>query len=465
MEDSAEPQIREKKICLTVAGSDPSAGAGIQADLKAFEANGVYGMTVITAITVQTAAKVIEWQPIPADLVKKQLFSLLEAYPIKYVKTGMLPTKEIIDIIAQAQKQFQFKLIIDPVFVSSSGKRLVEPEIESHYITTLFPVCEYLTPNKQEAERLTGIQMNSPETIIKAGKKLHEFGVQGVLFKGGHIDQEKDIVIDYLYHPEDYLDVNIRPRMRLQNQNLEAHGTGCNLSSAFCAWLAQYDNAFDAMVKTEEYMEGILRKIIILPDGGKIADSGHTEQELNSMKMVADVYNFISKIKQASLLIPEVRMNISAAEGKATSIREVAGIEGRITIIDGYPRACGQIKMGASNHTARLLISAKKYEPEIRIVMNIKWNPEWIHQLSSKTDLRIHKMNRREEPESQKEKESSTMQWAIEDAWKTVNRIPDIIWDDGDYRKEPMIRLFAYDTKDCIEKLKTILKYCTNWAN
>ncbi len=212
-------------------------------------------------------------------------------------------------------------------------------------------------------------------------------------------------------------------------------------------------------------MEGILRKIIVLPDAGKIADSGYTEQELNSMKMVAEIYNFISKIKQASLLIPEVRMNISAAEGKAATVREVAGIEGRITIIDGYPRACGQIKMGASNHTARLLISAKKYEPEIRIVMNLKWNPEWIHQLSSKTDFRIHKMNRREEPETQKDKESSTMQWAVEDAWKTVNRIPDIIWDDGDYRKEPMIRLFAYDTKDCIEKLKTILKICTDWGN
>ncbi len=252
MEDSTEPQIREKKICLTIAGSDPSAGAGIQADLKAFEANGVYGMTVITAITVQTAAKVIEWQPIPADLVKKQLFSLLEAYPIKYVKTGMLPTKEIIDIVAQAQKQFQFTLIIDPVFISSSGSRLVDPDIEAYYISTLFPVCEYLTPNKQEAERLTGIILSGPDAIIKAGKKLHQFGVKGVLFKGGHIDQEKNIIIDYLYHPEDYLDVNIRPRMRLQNQNLDVHGTGCNLSAAFCAWLAQYENAFDAMVKTEE---------------------------------------------------------------------------------------------------------------------------------------------------------------------------------------------------------------------
>jgi len=465
MEDSTEPQIRNKKICLTIAGSDPSAGAGIQADLKSFEANGVYGMTVITAITIQSATKVVEWQPIDPLLVKKQLFTLLETYPIKYAKTGMLPTKQIIDCIEEAQKRFQFKLIIDPVFISSSGTRLIEPEIESYYISKLFPICEYLTPNKQEAERLTGIQLTTPDSIIQAGKKLHEFGVQGVLFKGGHIDQQKDIIIDYLYHPEDYLDVNIRPRMRIQNQNLDVHGTGCNLSAAFCAWLAQTENPFDAMVKTEEYMEGILRKIIVLPDAGKIADTSYTEHELASMKMLADVYNFISKIKQASLLIPEVRMNISAAEGPATNIRDVAGIEGRITIIDGYPRACGQIKMGASNHTARLLISAKKYEPEIRIVMNIKWDPEWIYQLTSKTDLRIHKMNRKEEPEHQKDKESSTMQWAVEDAWKTVNRIPDIIWDDGDYRKEPMIRLFAYDTKDCIDKLKTILKICTNWGN
>ena len=451
-------ELRDKKICLSIAGSDPSSGAGIQADLKAFEANGVYGMTVITAITVQTAEKVIGWQAVSTELVKNQLNALLETYPIKYVKTGMLPNKEIIDVVAEAQKKYDLKLIIDPVFVSSSGANLVEPDVEKYYISKLFPICEYLTPNKHEAERLTGMSITNADSVISAGKKLHSLGVKGVLFKGGHIDPEKNIVIDYLYHPEDYLDINMRPRIRAKNENLDVHGTGCNLSAAFCAWMAQMENAFDAMVKTEDYMEGILRKIIVLPDGGKVADTSYTDREIMSMKMVGEVYDFLSKNKQAAQLVAEVRMNISAAEGNVSNVNEVAGIDGRITIINGYPKACGQIKMGASNHTARLLISAKKYDPEIRIVVNVKWKPDWIQKLVNKTELRIHQMNRKEEPSSQKEEESSTMQWAVEDAWKSTNRIPDNIWDDGDYQKEPMIRLFSYDARSCIEKLKLILK-------
>ena len=250
----------------------------------------------------------------------------------------------------------------------------------------------------------------------------------------------------------------MRSRIRAKNENLDVHGTGCNLSAAFCAWMAQMENAFDAMVKTEDYMEGILRKIIVLPDGGKVADTSYTDREIMSMKMVGEVYDFLSKNKQAAQLVAEVRMNISAAEGNVSNVNEVAGIDGRITIINGYPKACGQIKMGASNHTARLLISAKKYDPEIRIVVNVKWKRDWIQKLVNKTELRIHQMNRKEEPSSQKEEESSTMQWAVEDAWKSTNRIPDIIWDDGDYQKEPMIRLFSYDARSCIEKLKLILK-------
>jgi predicted fused transcriptional regulator/phosphomethylpyrimidine kinase len=181
-----------------------------------------------------------------------------------------------------------------------------------------------------------------------------------------------------------------------------------------------------------------------------------TPERNEILNEVSSVYNYIRIIPDFKDLIPEVRTNISMSLKNAKSIDDIAAIEGRITVVNGFPLASGPIKFGVSNHTARLLLTAQKLDPIIRAVMNIKYRPEFI-QLISTTTLKVVEFKREIQPENIRNKDSSTMQWMIESIYEDLNCIPDIIWDCGEPEKEPMIRLFANDADDLIEKLKKIL--------
>ena len=151
-------------------------------------------------------------------------------------------------------------------------------------------------------------------------------------------------------------------------------------------------------------------------------------------------------------------MNISGSLPNASDKNDVAGIEGRITIINGYPKACGEIKFGVSNHTARLVLTAKEFDDNINFVMNMRYSTELITSIQENTDLRFQEFIRTTQPEDVKSKEHSTMQYLIKETINKIGKIPDIIWDKGAVGKEPMIRLFGKNSKEMIEKLEKIAK-------
>jgi hydroxymethylpyrimidine/phosphomethylpyrimidine kinase len=151
-------------------------------------------------------------------------------------------------------------------------------------------------------------------------------------------------------------------------------------------------------------------------------------------------------------------MNISGSLQTATTIEEIAGIEGRITIINGYPQASGEIKFGVSNHTARLILSAKEFDKSINFVTNLKYNPDWIKAIQEETNLTTFEFLRESQPDAIKHEERSTMRWLIEESINKMGEIPDFIWDKGWIGKEPMIRLFSKTSKDMIQKLKEIIR-------
>jgi len=182
------------------------------------------------------------------------------------------------------------------------------------------------------------------------------------------------------------------------------------------------------------------------------------KHKLDALNQVRSIYNYFSSIKEFSLLIPEVRTNISVATNNANTKEDVAAIEGRITVIGGFPRACGEIKFGVSDHTARLILSVKKFDNKVNIVMNLKYIPELIDRIKFNSELEIREIIRAQQPEDVKEKEHSTMQWLIKETFEKSGRIPDIIWDKGAKGKEPMIRLFGTISKDIIQKLDKILE-------
>jgi len=182
-----------------------------------------------------------------------------------------------------------------------------------------------------------------------------------------------------------------------------------------------------------------------------------TEEKLILINQIREIYDFI-KIKKFSKLIPEVRTNIAGALQNAKIKEDIAGIDGRITIVNGLPKAAGDIKFGVAEHTARLLLSAKTFDNTVKFVMNLRYSPELIGDIQKKTNLDLKEILREREPKKTRIKEFSTMQWLIKESINKEGRIPDIIWDKGSIGKEPMIRLFGKDSVDMIDKLKKIIE-------
>jgi len=174
---------------------------------------------------------------------------------------------------------------------------------------------------------------------------------------------------------------------------------------------------------------------------------------------IKEIYNFISDKKKFVTLIPEVRTNISGALDTAQKIEDVAGFDGRITVVNGFPRACGEVKFGVSNHTARLVLTAKKFDNSINFVMNLKYIPRVIDSLQTNSSLDLIEFERETQPVNVEKKEDSTMQWLIRRSFEKYKKIPDIIWDKGAIGKEPMMRLFAKTSENVIKKLKEIMEH------
>jgi hydroxymethylpyrimidine/phosphomethylpyrimidine kinase len=452
--------MKQKPMIISIAGSDPSSGAGIQADLRAFEATGVYGCTVITAITIQTATEVKGWVPIDPDLVKDQLFTLLDNYPIPWVKCGMLPTAEIMNIIKEAKEKYHFQLIVDPILISSSGTPLMPEAVREHFKTIILPITDVLTPNANEAEILTGEKITTMPSILSVGAKFDKLGVKTVVIKGGHIDEKSNQIVDYIYEEGQ---VELFTRTRVQEQ-LPIHGTGCIFSATLAAQLLLTPSVYEALQNTEHQLEHLFRDLLYIPSGkdqtqptAAVLDPGVDAQHREVMEQVVEVYNFIKERRDYTALIPEVRTNIAICLDQAKTLQDVAAIEGRITIVNGFPIAAGPVKFGAANHTGRLILAAHQKDPIIHACINIKFDPQLIPLLAEQ-GLRAFEIQREKQPQTVRNSEKSTMHWVIEQIWEQYHMIPDIIWDCGEPEKEPMIRLFAESGKYLIEKIKLIMR-------
>ncbi|MGE5342685.1 MAG: bifunctional hydroxymethylpyrimidine kinase/phosphomethylpyrimidine kinase [Candidatus Omnitrophota bacterium] len=234
---------------LTIAGSDSGGGAGIQADLKTFSAFGVFGTSVLTAVTAQNLSGVYAIQAIEPDVVRSQLTAVLSGFPIKAIKTGMLFSSENIAIIADtlsAPEYAQIPVVIDPVFISTSGSKLIRDEAVDLMISKLFPRATLITPNIPEAETLLGIRIQTGEDLEEAADLFYKrFGVP-VLVKGGHLS---DRAIDVLVYSK-----GIKSFESKLIAGVNTHGTGCTLSSAIAASLATGKDLWTAVQGAKIYI-------------------------------------------------------------------------------------------------------------------------------------------------------------------------------------------------------------------
>src|ERR1044072_2337112 len=224
-------------VPLSIAGSDSSAGAGIQADLKTFSALGVYGVTAVTCIVAEIPGKVSRIEAVSAEIVREQIEVLAKNFPIAAIKTGLLYSAEIVSAVAKTLLNLdkmsvpQIPLVIDPVFVATGGDPLLEPAAIESYEKELFPLATLITPNLDEAERLVGTKINNRQSMRGAGKELQKRFGTGILLKGGHLAGEH--AVDILFANGEVMEFSA-PKVF----GVATHGTGCTYSAAITAGLA-----------------------------------------------------------------------------------------------------------------------------------------------------------------------------------------------------------------------------------
>lgn len=236
---------------LSIAGSDCSGGAGIQADLKTFSAHNLFGMSVVLSVVAENTARVISVHNVPTNIVNEQILAVFEDIVPKATKIGMIGSKELMECVALNLEKFKPQnIVIDPVMFAKNGFALMPLKDCDFFKKTLVRFADVLTPNIPEAQYLCGFEIKNEEDKIKAAKTLLELGTKSVLLKGGHSEDNAD---DVLY---DGKQIHILKSERIETKN--THGTGCTLSSAIASNLAKGLDLFEAVSKAKEYVKNAI---------------------------------------------------------------------------------------------------------------------------------------------------------------------------------------------------------------
>jgi hydroxymethylpyrimidine/phosphomethylpyrimidine kinase len=251
-----------KPVALTIAGSDSGGGAGIQADLKSMEANGVFGASALAAVTAQNTEEVVQASPLPSALVAAQIDAVAEDMDVRAAKTGMLSAPEIINTVAdRVAAHGLVPFVVDPVMISKSGFKLLQDAAIDTLLDALLPLATLVTPNVHEAEHLTDVTIETTEDLATAGQALLEHGPDAVLVKGGHLADAEEAV-DVL--------VTETTSQRFASPRIDTthtHGTGCTYASAIAANLAKGHDLDTAVGRAKRYVTGAIRHALPLGHG------------------------------------------------------------------------------------------------------------------------------------------------------------------------------------------------------
>ncbi len=249
------------KQVLTIAGSDSGGGAGIQGDLKAMSANGVYGMSVITSVTAQNTKGVTAIHDLPVAVIEQQLDAIFDDFEVSAVKTGMLSTAKIVEAVSRKLQQYQVSnLVVDPVMIAKSGHALLKEEAIDKVKSALIPLALVVTPNVHEAERLSGLEIRTLAVARQAAKVIHKLGCKYVLIKGGHLLVEKGT--DLLYDGHFF---NVYKTEFIETPH--THGTGCTYASTIAAQLAKGQSLPDAAQTAKRYVTEAIRHGLAIGHG------------------------------------------------------------------------------------------------------------------------------------------------------------------------------------------------------
>ncbi len=456
------------KRVMTIGGSDCSGGAGIQADIKTFSALGVYGTSVITAVTAQNASGVQAKYEVPVELVESQIQSIMSEASAKgttvdYAKTGMLYSSAMIETVAKQLKRHKIPFVVDPVMKAGSGGILLADNALNTLVKLLLHICVVVTPNVPEASVISGLEIRNKEDAKDAAVKIHELGASAVIIKGGHLAQETaagkatDLIYDGEF--EELSGEYIKPE-----KGKIIHGAGCSFSAALTAALAKGENLRHAAASAKKFVHDAiaggeeLSNMIVLNQARELRKNADRYFVLENVKEAVRKLKSISDFKR---LVPEVGTNIGMAIEGAESERDVAAVDGRIISAKEGIYA-ETVDFGASSHVARMILAmmAMTGAKNRRSAINIKYSVQII-DACKRAGFVISSFEREHEPTGVK-----TMDWGVREAIKNLSsegrqrrqqEVPDVIYDLGAVGKEPMTRIFGDTALEVASKVNKIM--------
>jgi len=438
---------------MTIAGSDSGGGAGIEADLKTFAALGVFGACAVTAVTAQNTQGVYEVFPVPPNTVKKQIDAILEDLPVKAAKTGMLYSKETMEVVAEAIDRYKLRVVVDPVFQAGTGTPLILEGGREAMIKKVVPRALVVTPNRPEAEEIAGLRIENIGDMREAAERIAKLGAEAVVVKGGHVGGRG--VVDVLYCNGRFRTFT-KPRVEV-----ELHGAGCAFSAAIAGFLTLGHGVSEAVARAEHFMRDAVAFGLKVGKGRvPVNPMARLYREAERSRVLDNVSKAARTIEEHPETLPyiaEVGTQVAMALPHASTRRHIAAVEGRIVKFRGAARAVGPVRFGASSHIAQVILTTVKHNPTIRAALNLHYDPKLVEAFE-KLGFTASSFDRKLEPRRVKAVEGKTLVWGVEEVVKAAGRVPDAIYDLGEVGKEPMIRVLGTSATSLVEKVLAAIK-------
>ena len=429
---------------LSIGGSDPSGGAGIQSDVKTFGLFNTHCLTVITAITSQNTSNFGMIEPVSPKILKDQLESVMSDFKIDGVKIGMVYNSQTIKILHRKLKNIKIPIVIDPIIKSTTGGFLIEKSAMADFQKLLIPLATMITPNRYEAEILSKKKINKKNTLERIGKILQKMGARNVAITG--IETKEGFISDFIQEKNNSYFVSGNKISKIN------HGSGCNYSAAITFALANHKNIRETIRFAKKFTYNSIKNARI--HGKGMAITNIQEKDIINSKLT-DAINKFAEIKNIYKTIPECQTNFVYSRQKPKSIKDILGISGRIVKSGREVTVAGNLTYGGSKHVATAVLTMNKKFPNICSAINLKYQNSIISKIK-KSKFIVSSYNRKKEPKNVKYKNSS-VEWGIKNAIKKITTEPDVIYHKGDFGKEPMIIIFGTTPDNVLEKILKII--------
>ncbi len=429
---------------LSIGGSDPSAGAGIQNDIKTISSLDGHCFTVVTAVTSQNTRKFSSVEPISPKTIGTQIDSILSDFKINAIKIGMVYHSPIIKAIYSKLRRVKIPIILDPIIKSTTGGILLTSNSIADYKKLLIPLGFVITPNVSEAEILSGIKIKTKNDALLCAKKIKKMGVKNIIITG--VQFNKKLIGDFIV--EDTV-TRIISSKKLSKKN---HGSGCTFSSTIAFCVASGKNIDDSAEFAHNYAVQSIKNAENVGKGIPITKTSKIDSIQAELKNAVKRF---TQIKNIYSLIPEVQSNFVFSKKQPKSIKDIVGVSGRIVKNGKTVHVVGNFEYGGSRHIGTAVFTISKKFPTIRSAANIRFNEKTLKKFQ-KIGFKVLNYDRTKEPKIIKNKENSTISWGIKNAIKNISRPPDVIFHKGDFGKEPMILVFGRNPNEVLEKISKL---------